>query len=138
MSDIQRTFVIIKPDAVQRGLIGAILGRYETKGLVTVALEQRRVDAAMADQHYADHVEKPWYPPVREYITSGPLVALILEGPSAIDVVRTMNGATDGRLAAPGSVRGDLSLSNRENVVHASDSPESSAREIALWFPSVQ
>ncbi|MBK8460284.1 MAG: nucleoside-diphosphate kinase [Micropruina sp.] len=137
MSDLQRTLVLIKPDAVRRGLIGAILGRYETKGLSTVALEQRWIDAAAADRHYADHVQKVWYPPLRDYITSGPLVAVVLEGPGAIEAVRTMNGATDGVVAAPGSVRGDYSLSNRENAVHASDSAESAAREIGLWFPGL-
>lgn len=135
MSD--RTFIIIKPDAVRRGLVGAILARYETKGLRIVALQQRTIDAALADEHYAEHREQPWYPPLRNFITSGPLVALVLEGPSAIDAVRTMNGATNGALAAPGSIRGDYSLSNRENVVHASDSPESAAREIGLWFPGL-
>ncbi len=133
----QRTLVLIKPDAVRRGLIGTILARYEAKGLTIVTLEQRQVDAAQADRHYADHIEKPWYPPLREFITSGPLVALVLEGTSAIDVVRSMNGATNGAEAAPGTIRGDLALSNRENLVHASDSEDSAGREIALWFPSL-
>ncbi|MGC3954296.1 MAG: nucleoside-diphosphate kinase [Propionicimonas sp.] len=133
----QRTLVLIKPDAVRRGLAGTILARYEAKGLTIVALEQRQVDAAQADRHYAEHVEKPWYPPLREFITSGPLVALVLAGTAAIEVVRAMNGATNGAEAAPGTIRGDLSLSNRENLVHASDSEESAAREIALWFPTL-
>lgn len=133
MSD--RTFVIIKPDAVRRGLVGAILARYESKGLRIAALQQRTIDAELADRHYAEHTAQPWYPPLREFITSGPLVALILEGPSAIEAVRALNGATNGVAAAPGSIRGDYSLSNRENAVHASDSPESAQREIALWFP---
>jgi nucleoside-diphosphate kinase len=133
----ERTFVIIKPDAVRRGLVGAILSRYEAKGLRIVTLEQRTVDAELADRHYAEHTEQPWYPPLREFITSGPLVALVLEGDAAIDAVRALNGVTDGRRATPGSIRGDYSLSNRENLVHASDSPESSAREIALWFPTL-
>lgn len=133
----QRTLVLIKPDAVRRGLVGTILARYEAKGLSIVTLEQRQVDAAQADRHYADHVEKPWYPPLREFITSGPLVALVLEGTAAIEVVRLMNGATNGAEAAPGTIRGDLALSNRENLVHASDSEESAAREIALWFPAL-
>lgn len=133
----QRTLVLIKPDAVRRGLVGAVLSRYEAKGLTIVALEHRLIDAAQADAHYAEHVEQPWYPPLREFAISGPLVALVLEGDEAIAVVRTLNGATDGRAAAPGTVRGDLSLSNRENLVHASDSPESSEREIALWFPNL-
>ena len=130
-----RTFVIIKPDAVRRGLVGAILARYESKGLRIAALQQRTIDAEQADRHYAEHTAQPWYPPLREFITSGPLVALILEGPSAIEAVRALNGATNGVAAAPGSIRGDYSLSNRENAVHASDSPESAQREIALWFP---
>lgn len=137
MTDLQRTFVLLKPDAVRRGLVGTILGRYEAKGLAAVALELRHIDAAMADRHYADHVEQPWYPPLREYITGGPLLALVLEGPSAIDVVRLMNGATNSVVAAPGTIRGDFSLSNRENLVHASDSPESASREIGLWFPNL-
>jgi nucleoside-diphosphate kinase len=131
----QRTLVLIKPDAVRRGLVGQILSRFESKGLTLVALEQRTIDAAQADAHYAEHVEQPWYPPLREFAISGPLVALVLEGDEAISVVRLLNGATDARAAAPGTIRGDLSLSNRENLVHASDSEESSAREIALWFP---
>ncbi|TXJ06956.1 MAG: nucleoside-diphosphate kinase [Aeromicrobium sp.] len=133
----QRTLVLIKPDAVKRGLVGTVLARFEVKGLSLVAMELRSIDGAMADAHYADHVEQPWYPPLREFAVSGPLVALVLEGDEAISVVRGLNGATDGRAAAPGTIRGDFSLSNRENLVHASDSEESSAREIALWFPSL-
>ena len=133
----QRTLVLIKPDAVRRGLVGTILARYEAKGLSLVTLELRQVDATQADRHYAEHVEKPWYPPLREFITSGPLVALVLAGTAAIDVVRLANGATNGAEAAPGTIRGDLSLSNRETLVHASDSEESAAREIALWFPAL-
>jgi nucleoside-diphosphate kinase len=91
----------------------------------------------MADEHYVEHVDKEWYPPLRQFITSGPLVALVLSGDSAIEVVRALVGATDGRKAAPGTIRGDFSLSNRENLVHASDSPESAAREISLWFPDL-
>lgn len=136
MSD-ERTLVLIKPDAVRRGLAGTILARYEAKGLRTTALEQRHIDGAMADRHYADHVAKDWYPALRDYIVSGPLLALVLEGPAAIEVVRLMNGATNAAQAAPGTIRGDLSLSSRENLVHASDSPESAAREIGLWFPSL-
>lgn len=131
----QRTLVLIKPDAVRRGLVGEILRRYETKGLAIVAMEHRAIDAEMADAHYAEHVEQPWYPPLREFAVSGPLVSLVLEGDEAIAVVRLLNGKTDGRVADPGTIRGDLSLSNRENLVHASDSEESAAREIGLWFP---
>lgn len=137
MTDVEKTLVLVKPDAVRRGLIGAILARYESKGLTVAALELRHVDAEMADRHYADHVEQPWYPPLREFITSGPLVAMVLVGTSAIEVVRAMNGATNGAAAAPGTIRGDLALSNRENLVHASDSPQSAAKEIGLWFPKL-
>lgn len=133
----ERTLVLVKPDAVRRGLIGEILGRYERKGLRVVAMDLRVVDSALANAHYAEHVNKPFYPPLREFITGGPLVALVLEGDSAIEVVRAMNGATDGRKAAPGTVRGDLALSTSENLVHASDSPESAKREIDLWFPGL-
>jgi nucleoside-diphosphate kinase len=133
----ERTLVLFKPDAVRRGLVGAILSRYEAKGLSIVALERRVIDAAMADRHYAEHVEKDFYPPLREFVTSGPMVAAVLEGDEAVDVVRALNGATDGRKAAPGTVRGDLSLSNRENLVHGSDSPESAEREMKLWFPDL-
>ncbi len=133
----QRTLVLFKPDAVRRGLLGEILGRYEAKGLTVVALEMRHIDGEQADAHYHEHVEREFYPPLRAFVTSGPLVAVVLEGDAAIEVVRALNGATDGRKAVPGSVRGDLSLSNRENLVHGSDSPESAAREIALWFPGL-
>lgn len=131
----QRTLVLIKPDAVRRGLVGEVLSRFEKKGLSIAALELRTIDATVADAHYVEHVEKDWYPPLREFAVSGPLVALILEGDEAVSVVRALNGTTDGRSAAPGTIRGDLSLSNRENLVHASDSVESADREIALWFP---
>ncbi|WP_110206089.1 nucleoside-diphosphate kinase [Nocardioides daejeonensis] len=130
----QRTLVILKPDAVRRGLVGTLLARYEAKGLSIVAMEQRTIDAAKADEHYAEHVERDFYPPLRAFVTSGPLVVLVLEGDEAIEVVRALNGATDGRKAAPGTIRGDFSLSNRENLVHGSDSPESAEREISLWF----
>jgi nucleoside-diphosphate kinase len=133
----QRTLVLLKPDTVRRGLMGTILRRYEAKGLSVVAMEMRTIDADLADRHYHEHVEKAFYPPLRDFVTSGPLVALVLEGDQAVDVVRALNGATDGRAAAPGSIRGDLSLSNRENLVHGSDSPESAASEIALWFPDL-
>jgi nucleoside-diphosphate kinase len=132
----ERTLVLLKPDAVRRGLVGEILGRFERKGLVVEAMELRHIDAAQADEHYAEHVDKSWYPGARAFITGGPLVALVLSGDQAIPVVRAMIGVTDGRQAAPGTVRGDLSLSGSENLVHASDSPESAQRELALWFPT--
>lgn len=131
----QRTLVLFKPDTVRRGLVGSVLSRFEAKGLAIVALELRHVDGELADRHYAEHVERDFYPPLRAFVTSGPMVAAVLEGDEAIEVVRALNGATDGRKAAPGTIRGDLSLSNRENLVHGSDSPESAEREIAIWFP---
>jgi nucleoside-diphosphate kinase len=133
----QRTLVLLKPDTVRRGLVGEVLGRFEAKGLRIVAMDQRTIDAELADQHYAEHVDKAFYPPLRDFVISGPLVALVLEGDEAIEVVRALNGATDGRKAAPGTIRGDLSLSNRENLVHGSDSEESAAREIKIWFPDL-
>jgi nucleoside-diphosphate kinase len=133
----QRTLVLLKPDAVRRGLVGKLIDRFESRGLTIVALEQRTIDEAQADRHYAEHVERDFYPPLRAFVTSGPLVALVLEGDEAVEVVRGINGATDGRKAAPGTIRGDWSLSNRENLVHGSDSPESADREIALWFPDL-
>ena len=133
----QRTLVLLKPDTVRRGLVGEVVSRFEAKGLSIVAMELRTIDNAKADEHYADHVEKDFYPPLRDFVTSGPLVAMVLEGDEAIEVVRALNGATDGRKAAPGTIRGDLSLSNRENLVHGSDSPESAEREIKIWFPGL-
>jgi nucleoside-diphosphate kinase len=133
----QRTLVLLKPDAVRRGLAGRIIARFEEKGLRVLALELRTIDAELADRHYAEHVERDFYPPLREFVTSGPLVAMVLEGDEAIEVVRALNGATDGRKAAPGTIRGDFSVSNRENLVHGSDSAESADREIAIWFPAL-
>ena len=137
MSETQRTLVLLKPDAVRRGLVGAILSRFEDRGLSITAMELRTIDGAKADEHYAEHVERDFYPPLRAFVTSGPLVAMVLEGDSAVEVVRGINGATDGRKAAPGTIRGDYSLSNRENLVHGSDSPESAEREIKIWFPDL-
>ncbi|MGI8433691.1 MAG: nucleoside-diphosphate kinase [Nocardioidaceae bacterium] len=133
----QRTLLLLKPDAVRRGLVGEILRRFEAKGLNLVTLQQRHISAELADQHYAEHVDRDFYPPLREFVTSGPLVAAVLEGDEAVEVVRALNGATDGRKALPGTVRGDLSLSNRENLVHGSDSLQAAQREIALWFPEL-
>ncbi|MDO5682057.1 MAG: nucleoside-diphosphate kinase [Propionibacteriaceae bacterium] len=131
----ERTLVLIKPDAVRRGLAGEILSRYERKGLRIVALEQRNAEATVLDEHYAEHVEKAWYHELRDFMQSGPLLAFVLEGDSAVTIVRALNGATDGRKAEPGTIRGDYSISNQANLVHGSDSPESAAREIAIWFP---
>ena len=137
MSDLERTLVLIKPDAVRRGLVGEVLRRYEAKGLSVVEMDLRTINGDLADRHYAEHLERDFYPPLRAFVTSGPLVALVLEGDEAVEVVRILNGATDGRVADPGSIRGDLSLSNRENLVHGSDSLESATREIALFFPDL-
>ncbi|BCJ63839.1 nucleoside-diphosphate kinase [Polymorphospora rubra] len=135
-SPVEQTLVLIKPDAVRRGLVGEIIGRFERKGLRLDATVLRTMDGELADQHYAEHVDKPFYPPLREFMTGGALVALVVSGDQAIDVVRALVGATDGRKAAAGTIRGDLALSNRENLVHASDSPDSAKREIELWFPA--
>ena len=133
----ERTLVLIKPDAVARGLVGEVISRFERKGLTLNALVLRTMDVELADRHYAEHLEKAFYPPLRDFMTSGPLLAGILSGDEAVDVVRALVGATDGRKAAAGTIRGDLSLSNRENLVHASDSVESAEREIKLWFPEL-
>ena len=133
----ERTLVLLKPDTVRRGLVGEVMSRFEAKGLSIVRMELRTIDGELADQHYAEHVERDFYPPLRDFVTSGPLVAMVLEGDEAIAVVRAIAGATDGRKATPGTVRGDLSLSNRENLVHGSDSAESAERELALWFPDL-
>jgi nucleoside-diphosphate kinase len=133
----ERTLVLIKPDAMRRGLAGEIIGRFERKGLAIDALVLRTMDAILADAHYAEHLDKGFYPPLKEFMTGGPLVAAVVAGEEAVDVVRALVGATDGRKAAAGTIRGDFSLSNRENLVHASDSAESAKREIGLWFPEL-
>ena len=133
----QRTLVLLKPDAVRRGLVGELLGRFEAKGLTIAAMKQCTIDGELADRHYAEHVDKDFYPPLRAFVLSGPIIALVLEGDEAVEIVRVLNGATDGRKAAPGTIRGDLSISNRENLVHGSDSLASADREIAIWFPEL-
>ena len=133
----ERTLVLVKPDAVRRGLVGEIIARFERKGLAIDAMRLRTMDADLADHHYAEHVDKAFYPPLKQFMTGAPLVAMVLSGDQAVEVVRALTGATDGRKAAPGTIRGDLSLSNRENLVHASDSPDSAKRELALWFPDL-
>lgn len=134
MNQTERTLVLIKPDAVGRGLVGEILARYEAKGLVLRALQLRQVDAEMAAQHYAEHVDQHYYEGLEAFITSAPVVAMVLEGERAIEVVRLLNGVTDAAEAAPGTIRGDLALSKQRNLVHASDSPTTAAHEIKLWF----
>lgn len=131
----EQTFVIIKPDAVSGGHVGNILGRYEDAGLRIVELEQRTIDGEFSDRHYAEHLEREFYLPLRVFMTSGPLIAGILEGDDAIARVREINGATDPTQADAGTIRADFATSTRENCVHGSDSAESAAKEIALWFP---
>ena len=132
-----RTLVLCKPDAVERGLVGEVLGRLERKGLKIVALELRQLDEATAKQHYAEHDGKPFFDDLVAFITRSPLVAMVVEGPEAFKVVRTLMGATNPRDAAPGTLRGDLAIEMTENLVHGSDGPESAAREIALFFPVI-
>ena len=134
----ERTFFLIKPDGVERGLTGTILSRIEAKGLRIVAMDMRRVPRETAAQHYAEHAERPFYGDLLEFITSGPVVAGVLEGPRAIAAWRQLAGGTDPvEKAAPGSIRGDFGLETQLNLVHGSDSEESAAREIALWFPGL-
>jgi nucleoside-diphosphate kinase len=130
----ERTLVLIKPDAMRRGLAGEILRRFEARGLELREGKLLTVDRALAEEHYAEHAEKPFYGELVEFITSGPTLALVLEGEGAIATVRTTMGATNPADAGPGTIRGDLALSMPDNLVHGSDSPESAAREIALWF----
>jgi nucleoside-diphosphate kinase len=138
MSDAERTLVLIKPDAVERRLVGEIIARIERKGLSLVALELRRVDLVVAEEHYAEHKGKGFYESLLEFITGGPLVAAVVEGPRAVAAFRQLAGATDPvEKAATGSVRGDFGLETQYNLVHGSDSAESAAREIALWFPKL-
>lgn len=132
----EQTLVLIKPDAVARKLVGEIVGRIERKGLTLVALELRNVTDELARRHYAEHDGKPFFGSLLEFITSGPVVAAIVEGPRAVAAFRQIAGATDPvEKAAPGSIRGDLALSVQDNLVHGSDSLQSAEREIALWFP---
>jgi nucleoside-diphosphate kinase len=130
----ERTLVLVKPDGVQRLLVGRILARYEERGLRIVGLKLVKVDRELAERHYAVHRGKPFFEGLVDFITSGPLVAAALEGPNAIVMVRTMNGATKPLEAAPGTIRGDLAVEMGQNLVHASDSPESAAMELGLWF----
>jgi nucleoside-diphosphate kinase len=130
----ERTLVLIKPDAMRRGLAGDILRRFEARGLELKEAKLVTVDRALAGEHYAEHAEKPFYGELVDFITSGPTMALVLEGEGAIATVRSTMGATNPADAGPGTIRGDLALSMPDNLVHGSDSPESAAREITLWF----
>jgi nucleoside-diphosphate kinase len=131
----ERTLVLIKPDAMQRGLAGEILSRFEQRGLEVRAAKLVHVDRELAERHYAEHREKPFFGELADFITSAPTLVLVLEGEAAVGVVRTTIGATDPTNADPGTIRGDLALAMPNNLVHGSDSAESAEREIALWFP---
>lgn len=132
---MERTLVLLKPDAVQRGLIGRILSRFEDKGLKPVGIKLRRFPVALVRKHYEVHRERPFFDSLVEFMTSGPVLAVALEGKNAIDVTRTLMGVTNAAKAAPGTIRGDLGLSFSNNLVHGSDGPESAAKELALFFP---
>ena len=133
----ERTLVLIKPDGVRRGLAGEVLSRIERKGLRIVAMDLRIVGKDLAETHYAEHTDKPFYGSLVDFITSGPLVALVAEGPRAIEAFRALAGATDPVKAAPGTIRGDYALEVQDNIVHGSDSPDSAEREIKIFFPDL-
>ena len=133
----ERTLVLVKPDGVRRGLAGEVISRLEAKGLSLVALELRTLDRATAEEHYGEHRERPFFGELVSFITGGPLVALVVEGPNAVAGTRRLMGVTNPVEATPGSIRGDYALEIGENLVHGSDSPESAAREIGLFFPSL-
>lgn len=134
---VERTLVLVKPDGVARGLVGEVLARLERKGFTLVAAQLRTLDRATAEAHYGEHRDKPFFGSLVDFITSGPLLAAVIEGESAISAWRTMMGATNPVNAAPGTIRGDLATTMDHNVAHGSDSPESAAREIALFFPGL-
>lgn len=134
---MERTFVMVKPDGVQRGLIGEVINRFERRGLKLVAAKLMTVPVELAEQHYGEHKEKPFYPGLVKFITSGPVMAMVWEGPNAIATCRKTMGATNPANAEPGTIRADFAVSLSYNIVHGSDGPESAAREIALWFGEV-
>lgn len=131
---MQRTLILIKPDALQRRLAGRLITRLEDKGLKIIGMKMMRVTPELSRQHYAEHVEKPFYPLLESFITSAPVVAIAAEGPDAIAVVRTLMGPTNGRDAAPGTIRGDFGVSRQMNLMHGSDGPEAAERELAIYF----
>lgn len=130
----ERTLILFKPDAVQRALCGELLGRIENKGFKVVGLKMLQVTPEMAKQHYSEHVEKPFYPGLEEFITSGPIVAVAVEGPHVISTMRTLMGATNGAEAAPGTIRGDFGFSRQMNLIHGSDGPDAAAKELQIYF----
>jgi nucleoside-diphosphate kinase len=131
---VERTFIMVKPDGVRLRLVGEVVRRFERRGFTLRAMKALRIDRDLATRHYAEHVGKPFFEPLVEFITSGPVVAMVWEGRDAVSVARAMLGTTDAAQAAPGTIRGDFSLSKEQNVVHGSDGPESAAREIGLFF----
>ncbi len=131
---MEHTFIMVKPDGVRRGLVGEVISRFERKGLTLEKIRKLTIDEALARRHYAEHVEKGFFPDLLAFITSGPVVAMQWSGQDAISVARTLMGATDPKKAAPGTIRGDFGLAVTENLVHGSDGPESAARELALFF----
>jgi nucleoside-diphosphate kinase len=133
----ERTLILLKPDAVRRNLIGEVIARIERKGLRVIAMDLRTIDKTSAETHYAEHAQKPFFGSVVEFITSGPSVALVVEGERAIEAFRALAGATDPVKALPGTIRGDFALEVGENIVHGSDSPESAEREIKIFFPEL-
>jgi nucleoside-diphosphate kinase len=133
----ERTLVLVKPDGVRRGLVGEVVTRLERKGLALVALELRTLSRETAEEHYGEHRERPFFGELVDFITGGPLVALVVEGPRAVEAVRTLMGVTDPVKSAPGSLRGDYALEIGQNLVHGSDSPESAEREIKIFFPGL-
>ena len=133
----ERTLVLVKPDGVRRGLVGEVISRFERLGLKIVAMRQLLVDEDLASRHYSEHVEKSFYPELVSFITSGEVVAMVLEGESAIATARRIMGPTDPADAPPGTIRGDFALEITENIVHGSDGPESAAREVGLFFPEL-
>ena len=131
---MERTFAMVKPDGVRRGLVGEIISRFEKRGIKVAALKLMQMTPEMAGEHYAEHKGKPFFPSVVEFITSGPVAAMVLEGENVISAVRTMMGATDLKESAPGTIRSDYALTMSENIIHGSDSPDSASREIGLFF----
>jgi nucleoside-diphosphate kinase len=131
---VEQTFIMVKPDGVRLGLVGEVVGRFERRGFALRGLKALHIDRTLAERHYAEHVGKPFFESLLAFITSGPVVAMVWEGRDAIAVARVMLGATDAAQAAPGTIRGDFSLSKEQNIVHGSDGPESAVREIGLFF----
>jgi nucleoside-diphosphate kinase len=134
---VSRTLLLVKPDAFERGLTGEVIARFERKGLRLLALKQVHIDDELAGRHYEEHAEKPFYGELVDFITGGPLVAMVMEGPRAVEAARQVIGATDPVEAAPGSIRGDFAVEVTTNLVHGSDSEESAEREIGIWFPEL-